>query len=281
MDVNGDGINTAEDVLTSSVTAVHVYLDTSHNRDGSAAVATSSCNGYPLDMVSFDVLVHSGGSGSVIYNGFMKGPSMASFTPFNPISVEGADAGVSFSGVNYLQPGLYELGVFSVSVTGTPTLRFLPETPSLFNQTPITGFSADKAVDLSNRDVQERLSHSAVPALFKLAEAWRGARADLDDAREDAELATMTSELEAEVERLEEELRLALVEKDPADEKDVIVEIRQGVGGDEAALWAGDVYRMLTRYAERRRFRTETLSTSENEAGGFKEITFAIKGDGA
>jgi peptide chain release factor 1 len=59
------------------------------------------------------------------------------------------------------------------------------------------------------------------------------------------------------------------------------VEVRQGVGGDEAALWAGDVHRMLTRYAERRGFRTELLSASENEAGGFKEIVFGVKGDGA
>src|SRR6266498_1750725 len=91
----------------------------------------------------------------------------------------------------------------------------------------------------------------------------------------------MVPEYEAEIARVEEELQLALVEKDPADEKDVIVEVRQGVGGDEAALWAGDVYRMLTRYAERRGFRTETLSTSENETGGFKEIVFAVKGQGA
>ena len=61
----------------------------------------------------------------------------------------------------------------------------------------------------------------------------------------------------------------------------MIVEVRQGVGGDEAALWAGDVYRMLTRYAERRGFKTETLSTSESEGGGFKEVVFAVKGDGA
>jgi peptide chain release factor 1 len=115
----------------------------------------------------------------------------------------------------------------------------------------------------------------------KLAEAWRSARADLEDARNDTELAGMAAELESDVERLEDEIRLALVEKDPADTKDVIVEIRQGVGGDEAALWAGDVYRMLTRYAERRGFRTEVLSTSENEAGGFKEIVFAVKGQGA
>ena len=91
----------------------------------------------------------------------------------------------------------------------------------------------------------------------------------------------MAAELESELARLEEELKLALVEKDPADEKDVIVEIRPGVGGDEAALWAGDLYRMLTRYAERRRFKTETLSASENETGGFKEVVFAVKGDGA
>jgi peptide chain release factor 1 len=115
----------------------------------------------------------------------------------------------------------------------------------------------------------------------KLAWAWRSARADLDDARADAELAGMATELESEVERIEDELRLALVEKDPADEKDVIVEIRQGVGGDEAALWASDVYRMLARYAERRGFRAEVLSTSENEAGGVKEIVFAVKGQGA
>jgi peptide chain release factor 1 len=118
-------------------------------------------------------------------------------------------------------------------------------------------------------------------AAHRLADEWRRASADLDDARSDAELADMATELELEVGRLEEELKLALVERDPADEKDVIVEVRQGVGGDEAALWAGDVYRMLARYAERRRFRTETLSTSENEAGGFKEIVFAVKGQGA
>ncbi len=106
-------------------------------------------------------------------------------------------------------------------------------------------------------------------------------QADLEDARDDPELADMASELETELARLEDELKVALVEKDPADQKDVIVEIRQGVGGDEAALWAADLYRMLNRYAERRGYRTETLSTSENEAGGFKEVVFAVKGDGA
>jgi peptide chain release factor 1 len=141
---------------------------------------------------------------------------------------------------------------------------------------------ADPAVYNDHRQAAEagrRLKELETPK--KLADAWRQARADLDDARGDAELAGMTAELELEVDRLEEELKLALVEKDPADEKDVLVEIRQGVGGDEAALWAGDLYRMLSRYAENLRFKTETLSTSENEAGGVKEIVFAVKGQGA
>ena len=91
----------------------------------------------------------------------------------------------------------------------------------------------------------------------------------------------MAADLEAELERLEEELKAALVERDPTDEKDVIVEVRQGVGGDEAAIWAGDVFRMLTRYAERRGFKTEILSANASESGGFKEVVFAVKGDGA
>jgi peptide chain release factor 1 len=115
----------------------------------------------------------------------------------------------------------------------------------------------------------------------RLADEWRQAREDLDAARGDPELTGMAAELESDVERLEDELKLALVERDPADEKDVIVEIRQGVGGDEAALWAGDVQRMLTRYAERIGLKTETLSTNESEGGGVKETVFAVKGQGA
>jgi len=144
------------------------------------------------------------------------------------------------------------------------------------------GRMADPAVYNDHRKAAEtgrRLKELEGPK--KLADAWRQASADLDAARSDPELAGMAAELEAEIERLEEELKLALVEKDPADAKDVIVEIRPGVGGDEAALWASDLYRMLNRYAERRGFKAETLSTSENEAGGFKEIVFAVKGDGA
>src|SRR5437660_11669389 len=84
-------------------------------------------------------------------------------------------------------------------------------------------------------EVGRRLKELETP--YKLAERWRSAVTDLAAARADAELAEMVPEYESEISRLEEELKLALVEKDPADEKDVIVEVRPGVGGDEAAMW--------------------------------------------
>jgi len=128
-------------------------------------------------------------------------------------------------------------------------------------------------------DVGRRLKELETPT--KIAREWRQAHADLVDARGDAELASLAGDLESEVERLEEELKLALVAHDPADAKDVLLEVRQGVGGDEAALWAGEIARMLQRYAERRGYRTELLSVSENDSGGVKEMVFAVKGDGA
>ena len=153
-------------------------------------------------------------------------------------------------------------------------------------------------VERSYEELQQRLSDPAVyndhreaaevgrrlkelEAAHRLAQDWRAAAADLDEARADGDLRELVPELEERVHSLEEELKLALVARDPADAKDVIVEVRQGVGGDEAALWAGDLQRMLTRYAERRGFKTEELQASPNEGGGFKEAVFAVKGDGA
>jgi peptide chain release factor 1 len=141
---------------------------------------------------------------------------------------------------------------------------------------------ADPGVYNDHREaagVGRRLKELEAPN--KLAREWRAARADLDAARADADLRELVPELEERAQTLEEQLRLALVPTDPADRKDVILEVRQGVGGDEAALWAGDVYRMLTRYAERRGFRVEELEASPNEGGGYKEVTFGVKGDGA
>ena len=153
-------------------------------------------------------------------------------------------------------------------------------------------------LERSYREAQERMSDPAVyndhreaatvgrrvkelEGPYKLAQRWRELRDDLDAASNDGDLKELVPELEEQLASLEEELKLALVETDPADSKDVIVEIRQGVGGDEAALWAADLYRMLTRYAERLGYKVEQLEVSGNEAGGYKEIVFAVKGDGA
>jgi peptide chain release factor 1 len=148
------------------------------------------------------------------------------------------------------------------------------------------------------RETQERMSDPAVyndhreaadtgrrlkelEGPYKLTQEWREVTADLEAARDDGDLRELVPDLETRLAALEEELKLALVETDPADSKDVILEIRQGVGGDEAALWAAEVLRMLTRYAERRGWKTETLGGSPNEFGGIKEMTIAVKGDGA
>jgi peptide chain release factor 1 len=153
-------------------------------------------------------------------------------------------------------------------------------------------------LERSYRETQERMSDPAVyndhrqaaeigrklkelEAPFKLAQNWRSTHDDLEDARNDGDLRELVPELEQRLEKLEDDLRLALAPRDPADSKDVLIEVRGAAGGDEAALWAAEIARMLQRYAERRGFKTERLSTSENEAGGIKETTFAIKGDGA
>jgi peptide chain release factor 1 len=102
-----------------------------------------------------------------------------------------------------------------------------------------------------------------------------GARELLAEDGDDSELRELLESSRERIDALEQEIRLAMVERDPNDDKNVIVEIRPGAGGDEAALWAGDLYRMLTRYAERRGFTTEPLSIGEGT------YTFAVKGDGA
>ena len=89
------------------------------------------------------------------------------------------------------------------------------------------------------------------------------------------------SEMEEKVEPIEAELKILLLPKDPNDDKNVIVEIRGGAGGDEAALFAGDLFRMYCRYAERKRWKVELLSASETGVGGYKEVSFMIKGKGA
>jgi peptide chain release factor 1 len=137
-------------------------------------------------------------------------------------------------------------------------------------------------------------SHRELEEAHQLVERYRRAESDASDAEEivgtdDGDLdpaerkeyQDMLARARAEMDQLAEELRFAMVERDPNDAKNVIVEIRAGAGGDEAGLFAGDLYRMLTRYAERRGLKTEELGHSPATAGGFKEVTFAVKGDGA
>ncbi|MDA0366494.1 MAG: peptide chain release factor 1 [Chloroflexi bacterium] len=134
---------------------------------------------------------------------------------------------------------------------------------------------------------RERATLEQVVTLFR---EFRDAQRALDDARalqrdSDTEMRELGQEeverLEPEVERVEQALRLALIPKDPADERDVIVEIRSGTGGDEAGLFAADLFRMYQRYAERQNWKTEILYTSAASSGGFKEITFEVNGRGA
>lgn len=129
-----------------------------------------------------------------------------------------------------------------------------------------------------------------LPVIEKYRE-YKKALSDADEARSiienesDRELCEMAGEelktAREDAERLQEELKILLLPKDPMDDKNVVVEIRAGTGGEEAALFAGVLYRMYTMYADMRRYKTETVSLNETGLGGFKEITFIVSGEGA
>jgi peptide chain release factor 1 len=125
-------------------------------------------------------------------------------------------------------------------------------------------------------------AYSQLEPAAKLAREWRHASDDaagaeelISEGGEDSELRELLDGARERIDQLEEEIRFAMVERDPNDEKNVIVEIQGGAGGDEASLWAGDIYRMLTRYAEQTGLQTEVLELGEGK------FTFAVKGDGA
>jgi peptide chain release factor 1 len=130
-----------------------------------------------------------------------------------------------------------------------------------------------------------------IEPLVEKAREYRQALKQLDEARlmlqteQDAELRSLAemevSDLEPRIIKLEGELKNMLVPKDPRDDKSVIFEIRAGTGGDEAALFAANLFRMYTRYGERQGWKSEILTANEIGIGGFKEVTFEIKGRGA
>ena len=105
--------------------------------------------------------------------------------------------------------------------------------------------------------------------------------AEIDDKEEIEMLKEEASGLKSELPELEEQLKFLLIPKDPNDEKDVIVEIRAAAGGDEAAIFAGDLLRMYTKYAESQNFKTEIVEAAESDHGGYKEISFSVSGNGA
>jgi peptide chain release factor 1 len=135
------------------------------------------------------------------------------------------------------------------------------------------------AVGREYREIEP--AHQLAREYLTLTDDLEGARELIAEGADDEELTELVAGAPARLDELAERIRLAMVERDPNDDKNVLVEIRAGAGGDEAALFAGDLYRMLTRYAEERGFATEPISQSPAEVGGFKEVTFAVKGDGA
>jgi peptide chain release factor 1 len=150
---------------------------------------------------------------------------------------------------------------------------------------------SDPAVVTDRRRMRELgQEYAQLDSVMTTIAELRRAEAARDQARElvdsdDAEMRELAREelaaADAAVERITGELRRQLVPRDPLDEKNVIMEIRGGEGGEEAALFALDLYRMYARYAERKRWKTEILSQSESEKGGFKEVIFRIDGKGA
>ncbi len=146
-----------------------------------------------------------------------------------------------------------------------------------------TGTDYQRAAELG-------MERAELEPIVQKAQEYRQALARLEEARsiqggEDEELRLLAQaeieELEPQIERLENEIKGLLLPKDPRDQRNVIVEIRAGAGGDEAALFAADLFRMYSRYAERQGWTVEVLSANEIGIGGYKEIIFMVKGRGA
>ncbi len=145
---------------------------------------------------------------------------------------------------------------------------------------------------IANRSRFEKLSreYKELEAIVSATDRYRSMLVQLDENKlllsdeEDQGMIDLIREeitsLERDIPELEEEIKLLLIPKDPEDAKNTIVEIRGGTGGDEAALFAGDLYKMYVRYCESRGWRCSTTSVSEGTLGGFKEIVFTVEGEG-
>ncbi len=146
---------------------------------------------------------------------------------------------------------------------------------------------------MNNSEKYQKLlqEHASLKKIIEKYERYQQLREQKEEAEEILEMSededmqelarSEMEEVRPEMEELEEELPLMLLPDNPDDEKDVIVEIRAGAGGDEAALFAADLFRMYTQYSEDRNWEVETMSSSESEVGGFKEIIFSVSGNAA
>lgn len=155
----------------------------------------------------------------------------------------------------------------------------------------LTMLLADPSV-INHQERYRELSkeHSDISAIVHTYHRYKKAKADHENLRQltngsDPEMRELAFaemiDAESMVAKLEEELKFLLIPKDPNDDKDCIVEIRGGTGGEEAALFAADLYRMYTRFAERQGWKTELLDWNDTGKGGFKEVSFSLKGEGA
>ncbi|MBI4985125.1 MAG: peptide chain release factor 1 [Rhodocyclales bacterium] len=147
--------------------------------------------------------------------------------------------------------------------------------------------SEDAARDMDNYRKLSR-EHAEIGPVVELFAAYGKAEADLASARDmlaDPEMKDLAAEevdaAQAAMQRLEDELQRALLPKDPNDEKNLFLEIRAGTGGEESALFAADLFRMYTRYAERSRWKVEVVSRNESDLGGYREVICRIEGHGA
>ena len=156
----------------------------------------------------------------------------------------------------------------------------------------LTRMLSDPSV-ISHQERYRELSkeHSEISLIVRTYETYLKTKADTENlshlagTSEDAEMRELAEgelhETEAKLATTEEELKALLIPKDPNDDKDCIVEIRAGTGGEEAALFGADLYRMYTRYAERAGWKTELLDWSDTGRGGFKEVIFSLRGENA
>ena len=154
-----------------------------------------------------------------------------------------------------------------------------------------TALSSPNAFADMERYTANMKERAALAPVIETFRAYKKTLADADEAMEllgtesDPDLKELADDeykqAKADAARLENELRILLLPKDPMDEKNVVVEIRAGAGGEEAALFAGVLYRMYTMYADTRGYKTELVSVNETGLGGFREITFLVNGSGA